>query len=232
MPLPALISLYSPLIPIILFLLYFKSTKKTILWVFFIYSVYAFANDNTLIGIQNKYMQDPSQKYLINYNTILLQVFTLLEYLFFSIFFYIIVKTSILKKIILGFSILFSLFCIYFIVQKGVKHFDSIQTSVEGILIIIYSIFYFYEQMNSSEVTFIYQGYKFWIVLGIILYIAGNLFFFTYASTLPQELRNQYMIINYTCNTIKNLLFATAIYIQAKSMIEKPNLPDPFEHLN
>ena len=232
MPLPFFFSLYSPLIPILLFLLYFKSSIKTVLWVFFIYSIYAFANDNVLIAIQAKYFQDPSQKYLISYNTILLQVFTLLEYLFFSIFFYIILKTSVLKKIIFGFSILFSLFCIYFIAQKGVKEFDSIQTSIEGTLIIIYSIFYFYEQMNSSQVSFIYQGFRFWIVFGILIYMAGNLFLFTYASTLPQELRNQYWIINFVSNILKNILFAVAIFIQAKSMTEKPNLPDPFENLN
>ncbi len=231
MPLPALLSVYSPLIPIVLFLLYFNKSKKTVLWVFFIYSIYAFSNDNLLLYIQNLYSQNRGLKYLIYYNNTILQVFTILEYLFFSLFFYLILNSKSFKKIILYISVIFTLFCFYFIIDKGVKQFDSIQTSVEGILLIVYSILYFYEKISSTLDTFIYQNFKFWIVFGILIYIAGNLFLFTYTSDLPSEVRDQYWIINYVSNISKNLLFALAIYFQAKEFTVKPILEDPFKNL-
>jgi hypothetical protein len=231
MPLPALLSLYSPLIPIVLFLLYFKSTNKTVLWVFFVYSIYAFTNDNVLIYVQTEYFSNPDLKYLKTYNRNLLYTFTIIEYLFFSAFFFSVLKSKKIKTSIVVISVLFSAFCLYFILAKAFTKFDSVQTSISGILIIIFSIFYFYEQINSPKMAFIYQDYKFWIVFGILIYMAGNLFLFSYASNLSNDQRDQYWIINFVSNIMKNILFALAIFIRAKQATEKPVLEDPFMNL-
>ncbi len=190
------------------------------------YSVYTFANDNALVFLQTKLSQNTQLKYLLGYNRILLYSFTIIEYLFFSSFFYFILEKKGFRKIIIA---LFTLFCVYFILSKAPKQFDSIQTSIEGTLIIIYSIFYFYEQMNKEEATFIYQNFTFWLVVGILIYLVGNLFLFTYAATLPNAVRDKYWIINYVCNITKNVLFAYAIYSQARQYFEKPIVADPFK---
>lgn len=231
MPLSFLLTYYSPLLPVLLFLVFFKKSKGIILWVIFLYSIYAFANDSVLIYIQNSLAKNPRQPEILFYGRFLLYSFTIIEYLFFTVFLYIIIENRFIKKIIIALSLAFTVFCVYHLFSDATKKFDSIQASIEGILIIVFCILYLYEQMIKPQVLFIYTSYKFWIVFGIMIYMAGNLFLFAYAVDLPNAMRKQYWIINYVSNIIKNIFFALAIFIQAKQLSEKPKVNDPFRNL-
>jgi hypothetical protein len=53
----------------------------------------------------------------------------------------------------------------------------------------------------------------------MFLYLAGTFFLFVYSTSLSLSEANNYWIINYIANILKNVLFALAIIVHAK---EKP----------
>ncbi|MFM9908292.1 MAG: hypothetical protein ACKVOW_03025 [Chitinophagaceae bacterium] len=88
-------------------------------------------------------------------------------------------------------------------------------------------IYYFFEQMRHPNSLFIYSTAEFWIVTGILIYLAGNFFLFIYNSNLTNAELDIYWSINYVFNAIKNILFGLAIFIHGrkqKQRIDKDSL--------
>jgi uncharacterized Tic20 family protein len=101
-----------------------------------------------------------------------------------------------------------------------VRGIDSIPIGIEAILILIFSFYYLYEQMKDTETLFVYSRYTFWIVLGMMLYLAGSFFIYIYASQLPPNQVGKYWIFTNIFSILKNIIFAIAIFINAS---EKAN---------
>ena len=144
----------------------------------------------------------------------IISVYALVEYSFFSIFFYLCIRNKKFKKLILliyAVSLGFEIFLFY--LPKS--NFDFWAPLITAILIVIYSVFFFYEQVNSPETLFIYQSYKFWIVVGCIIYLSGTLFLFLYTSDLKDKQKNILWNINVVFEIIKNIFFSIA-FIMAK----------------
>jgi hypothetical protein len=98
-----------------------------------------------------------------------------------------------------------------------VKGIDSIPIGVETIIILIFSFYYLYERMNDTTTLFIYNTYQFWIVLAIVLYLAGSFFIYIFASYLRNNDEiSKYWIITNIFSILKNIFFAIAVYINAK----------------
>jgi hypothetical protein len=105
--------------------------------------------------------------------------------------------------------------------------FDSLSLSAEAILLIIYSIFFLYEQLSDVTVIYVYNLKKFWIVLAVLLYFASTLFLFIEAATLTAEQYNNYWPINNIFNILKNILFSVA-FIMKKSDKARHSLDSPY----
>jgi hypothetical protein len=222
MPLES-ISYFSTLIPILSFFFILKKEKKSAIWVIFFYSIYSFTNDSIIL-----YRSDHGFKF-----SIFLYIFTIIEYLLFSYILFALIQNKVIRKLIIAFSLLFVLFCVFNIIDKPVKKFDSFQASIESILILAYCVIYFYEQINQPQVIFLYSTYTFWILVAILIYLAGTFFLYVFATNLPDNLRYEYWVINLICNILKNLLFAVAIIMQAKNPTPKdPYLPRHQPFLN
>jgi hypothetical protein len=201
---------YSDLLPILVTLLLIRKVRERPIWVIFLYNLYSLIN--------NKIVLYYDQKHTEIYN--LLYTFTLIEYILFALILFLLIKNKIIKKAILLLSAIFSVFCTYYIVSGNLIAFDSIQTSVECILVIIYCLYFFYEQLINPEVEFIYRSYKFWIVIALLLYLAGSFFLFVYAAKMKFEEKVEYWPILYVSGIIRNLLFAFAIYLSTRKTEE------------
>lgn len=212
------ISPLSHLLPILIFLLFFRGKKELSVWVIFFYCIYSFSNDLIIL-----YRSDHKLEYLI-----FLYTFTIIEYLFFSILLYSLIQSKVLRKGIIVISLLFIGFCLYNIINTPIKKFDSVQASIESILVIAYCIIYFYQQLNQPQVTFIYASYTFWIVIGILIYLSGTFFLYAFASDLPPQVREHSWIINLICTILKNLLFTAAIFIHGRKP-KSPQAPTPVD---
>jgi hypothetical protein len=101
--------------------------------------------------------------------------------------------------------------------------------SIESLLIVAFSIFYLFDQMNKPQVIFIYQEPNFWFVVGFIIYFSGTLFLFIQASNLTKEVRDNFWKINLFSTIIKNILFAIA-FSTKKSKNLQTSYENPFDN--
>jgi hypothetical protein len=219
MPPLQIITLFSALLPITTILVLFKKIKSWQLWVIAFYCIYSFTNDNLILSRFNKGLEIST----------LLYSFTIVEYLVFATYLWSILKNKTFKYILIAASAFFTIYCLTYLIQNTFIKFDSIQTSIEAIVIITFCIIYLFEEMNQPQVTFIYSSYHFWIVIGILIYLAGTFFFFVYASNLSNAELDSFSIINHISNILKNILFSIAFVIYAKvPKIRNPREYQPF----
>jgi hypothetical protein len=170
-------------------------------------------------------------------------LFTLIEYTFFAILIFQQLKSPALKRLLVILSIFFFLFqIIYFIAHnkpildsiplffqdfinwigipdpvKKKNNLDSVPIGIEAILIFVFIFFFLYEQLIDVKDTPIYANYFFWMAIGLFIYLGGSLFIYLMANNLlSTEEVNEYWFFTYIVETIKNLLFAAAIFIYSK----------------
>lgn len=211
------IAYYIDLLPIIIFVIFLFSKKKIMkpLWVILFYCIYSFANNTKLV-----YAFEHNQK-----STIFLYLFTVVEYVLFAIFIYSVLQKDAIKRALLVCSILFIGFCLFNIFFKPQYQFDSLHTSIESIILLIFCIMFLFEQINIPETIFIYSSYKFWVIIGILVYLAATFFLYGFAASLPTKTAQQYWVINHISNILRNLLFVIAIIVYVKT----PKNPKPME---
>ena len=197
------ISVASHLLPLLLFFIFFNRNKNKDVRVIFFYCLYCFVNDLLLTQLD------------AGYRFTFLSLFTIVEYCLFSLAIYLNLKNNVFKKIILWASPPFVAFSIFQFFSSGMQSdIDSISITVEYILLIVYCLFFFFEELNEPNTTFIYSSHRFWIVVGILIYSTGTFFLFMQSSNLNDEQWDRWLIINYIFTIIKNILFGIAIIIK------------------
>lgn len=150
-------------------------------------------------------------------NLYITALFTLLEYLLFTYFIYFAIKKKGFKMLMNLLSILFIIFIVIYDLVTHFRFIDSIPIGFESILILVFSFYYLYEQMNDVNNLFIYSRYQFWIVIGIMLYLAGSFFIFILASHVNKVILDQFWFLTNVFYSIMNILFAIAFFIGGKS---------------
>ena len=108
-------------------------------------------------------------------------------------------------------SVLFFLFLILYHLNTDYQPVDSVPIGIECILILIFSFYYFYEELNNPEVLFIYNDYRFWITTGIMIYLSGSFFIYIFANQLEKDLRDLYWSFTFLFQGIMNILFSIGI---------------------
>lgn len=153
--------------------------------------------------------------------------FTLIECLFFCAFFYFQLKSQTSKKILrlccLVFTVCYIGFTIYAKIAMDTNSIptnqvvmDSIPIGVETILLLAFSFYFLYERTKDTTTLFIYNTYQFWIVLGIVLYLAGSFFIYIFCNYLsPAEVRKYWVVTNFF-SILRTLFFALAIIYNSK----------------
>jgi len=76
---------------------------------------------------------------------------------------------------------------------------------------------FLFEQISKPETVFIYSSFKFWVIIGILVYLAATFFLHGFAASLPTETANKYWFINHYSNMLRNVLFAIAIIVSVKT---------------
>ncbi|MDQ3681856.1 MAG: hypothetical protein M3352_02135 [Bacteroidota bacterium] len=142
--------------------------------------------------------------------------FTLAEYILFTTFFWLNIKSKSFRNVVILTAVLFTIFLLIYYNVTTTQVLDSIPIGIETILILIYSFYYLYEQMNDTNNLFIYTTYPFWIVTGIMIYLAGSFFIYIFANQVDREILLKYWFLTNVFYVIKNILFAIAILIHVK----------------
>ena len=186
-----------------------KSYEKALL-VILVYCFYSFVNDKVI-----DYLISHENNYSNRLSIIALSLFTIVEFSSFATFIYLSIanpKLKIISLVSIPFFIIIAIL-IYFLSVAQKRSIDSYSITIEYILSIILTLFYFFEEIKNPKSTFIYSTYNFWFIVGILMYSTGTFFLFMYASDLFNEDWENWSIINFIFTIFKNSLFAIGVYI-------------------
>lgn len=198
------LSTFSGILPIVFFLTFLKRNNEKRLWVIFVYVALSFLTDQTLSILPK---QAPIKFYIFSF-------FTVMEYTLFSIFLYLNFKSTKIKRFIIGASPLFYISVLYYVFNRNQSNnFDAIPASIESMLIIIFCVCFFFEQIRDMEVSFIYSSKTFWIIVAILVYMSATFFLFISTEYFTQEERKAYWFINFISNIIKHIFLTIAFII-------------------
>ena len=206
------ISFISGILPIIFYLIFFKRNREGGYWVIFVYCILSFFAD-TAFHVHS----------IRRYSYYVYSGLTVIEYSLFSFFLYQSYKEKIFKVILVICSLLFYVIAVINILEKKSNSFDSLSASLEASLLILFSIFFLYEQINDPTIFYVYTTKKFWIIIAFLLYFSSILFLFIYAVTFTSQQFNSYWRINNILDTLKNLLFTIA-FAMKKNKQHEPSL--------
>ena len=219
------IAFYSDIGILLLFLVFFKYTKaEKALWVIAFYCMYDLLTNNALDYVtENK----SYTLYTVIYNS-----FTFIEYSLFSLFILLQIKSKTFRKVILLLSVTFGLFLLFYhlVIIDQPKGVDSTPIGIETILVLLYSFYFFYEQMNDMTGDLVYDKYSFWVITGIMIYLAGSLFIYIFAN-YDKTVMHQYWFLTLVFYTIKNILFAIAIILFVKQS-RNPRPKEYYPYIN
>lgn len=206
----------SDFLPILVFLFFFKRNNQRQVWVIFLYAISSCISDSIV-----HYAKIDQITYFYS-----VSAFTVIEFTLFSAYFHSIYKANRPKNFLVFGFILFIAVATYNVFFDKKHRFDSLPTAVESILIILYSLFYFNEQLRIPETSFIYSTKTFWIVISILLYLAGTFILFVCIAYMTEKEQITYWPIASIANITKNILLSVAfmLRIQTKDKyIQRPS---------
>jgi len=192
-----LLAFLSEILPIVFYLVFFKRNKGEGLWVIFLYCILSLLTEGLFVVTGGQ--------------QIVFSVFIIVQFTLFSFFFYSSLKGKRVKYVPIIGAIVFYAFAIANFTNE---HFDSISASLASVLIIPYCILLLYEQIKDPGTMFVYQNKKFWVIIAFFLYFSATLFLYIYFSTLSEEQRNSYWIINNFFEILKNILFSVSFIMK------------------
>jgi hypothetical protein len=201
--------------PILLFFLT-RSGKNKSKWVFFLFCTFVFFHALITALLEITVGKTPSS--LFNF------IFIPVEFSIIGYFFYHSVNYEIHKRVILWLSIAFIAAYIIKSLLTPLQMFDSALNGVESLLVIFFSLLYFYEQLRYPKSLFIYTQPEFWGVSGFFLFFSISFFAFLYRQTFwtQKDFYVQYVYIHALAGILRNLLFTMGMLIKP----EKTPLPE------
>lgn len=149
--------------------------------------------------------------------TQVISFFNPLTYLTFIYFFFREVLVSpINKKLTLICTIGYAALQFIPYIFKTTSTITSIVTTVNTVLILLFCLLYFFEQIRFPKTMFIYTQSSFWSIVGFLVFTAGTFFIFWYNNIVKQSavFENQYIIIHALIFIIRNVLFSIAFTIK------------------
>jgi hypothetical protein len=146
-------------------------------------------------------------------NLPLIHLFTVISIVFYSAIYYNAFFRPMLKKAIValaGLALLIVIFNAIFI--EGIWEYPSLSTTVLSVLLIFFSLAYFYQLLNRQEFIHIEKQGLFWINSGVLFYFSINIFLFMLFKRLilAHEQEESFMIHILT-NIIANILFTIGL---------------------
>jgi hypothetical protein len=202
---------YTSLLPILCIGFFYKKTLNSRIFNFLL--VYAITEFITNISAT---IIDPYSVEGAFTIKILYSIFTIAEYILFACIFFSILTSRTIKFIIKISSVLFVAFSIIYFLFAKYKALDSIPIGVETVFMISFSFYYLYEIMEDSSQVLVYNRFTFWIVAGILIYLAGSFFIYVFANQVDSKTRQEIWVFTNVFTVIKNLCFLFSVLIFTK----------------
>jgi len=123
-------------------------------------------------------------------NMYVLHIYTVLEYAFWSLFYYQLFEKRIVKRIILSLLIIFCAFSIFnTIYWQSLEMYNSYSRSLEGAFLLCFAITWFYKVFINGKITSLEKHPVFWVNAGVLVYFSGSFLLFI-SNNFLMELSN------------------------------------------
>lgn len=190
---------------------YFQPQSELYLKLFPVYLL--ITNAVSAIGV---YMGDHNMN-----NTLLYNIFSIVEVVFYFYIFYAIIRNKKLKKIIIYvicFYAILSVFDMYSSQKANVFH--SLSYSVGSLFLVCLCVFYFYELFQSPQTNSLFREPAFWICTSILFSTCCTFPLFGFAMffhTPPKFVINNIQIILLIVNVFSYSLYTIAFLCRIKT---------------
>lgn len=209
------------IIPLLIFIIRFKRNNNKLPRIIFIYLLYSVGNEVLMMILSKSGVIDSHP----NTRPILYAIFTIIEFLLLSYYLYNCLINKKFKKTLIFLGIVFSitaLINLFFLISSKSNSIliDTIPVSTSALLLIVFSILYLFEEIQTPKIEFIYANPQFWVIIGIMIYFSGTFFFFLQFSELSKDDQSNFWIINLICIILKNIFFAISFLLSSQSHTE------------
>jgi hypothetical protein len=210
------ISTFSALLPIIFYFVFFERNKGGRLWVVPLYTATSFFTDVVQgLSTANKGLTFLSAT-----------LYSFLEGILFVIFLIGHLRSKLLRRVTILLAILNLAYGLVSVISNQNFENDNFNlgfAAVEEASIIILCVFYYYEQLNNPEVTFIYELKEFWIITAFFSVTVSTLFLLISSSILGAEM-SDYWLISQVATLIKYFLLIIALTRHPSPVLVKRSL--------
>ena len=150
----------------------------------------------------------------------IIHIYIILSILFFGAIYYHAFFSHLTKEIVVAFSAL-ALFIVLFnmFLNEGIFEYPSVSNAVLSILLIAFSLMYFYQLLYRQEFIHIEKQAFFWINASVLLYYSVTIFLFMLYKKLSEDQIGQYYMINSITNIIANILFSIGLLCKPQKTI-------------
>lgn len=150
----------------------------------------------------------------------LFNIFTTIEFIFYSFLFYLHFRRPVFKKIALGFIPLLILCdAVNLAFIQGTSYFHTYTFLLGSFFIVVFCCFFLYESILPEHINqHLSKQPFFWICIGLLIFYLGSviinaLFEYLRSNDLQREGVKIYGIINHTLNVLLYSSFSVAFYL-------------------
>lgn len=142
------------------------------------------------------------------HNIWLFNIYNLVEYSLFALFYLTLFKLSKEWKLAIGvgYSLVLGIMIITTVSQSFYEHLNSASMAIKSIILICSSVYYFRVMLSKLEFNTPWMNPLFWINSGILLYFSGAFFIFTFSDYRDAERMITLWDIHNIIHIIYNLL--------------------------
>jgi len=152
-------------------------------------------------------------KMVANNNLPAIHLFIVISILFFAAIYYYAFFNPFLKKIVIILAVIALLIVIFnSVFIEGIWEYPSMSNTVLGVLLIFFSLAYFYQLLNRQEFIHIEKQGLFWINAGVLFYFSINIFLFMLLrKIIAAHQQEDYYMIHIITNIIANVLYSVGL---------------------
>ncbi|MDP9081260.1 MAG: hypothetical protein M3O71_27925 [Bacteroidota bacterium] len=165
-----------------------------------------------LISTMFDWGDEIASHYHVTNNFPAIHAYIIISLLFYTIIYYKAFSALLLKRVVF---ILGSVGMLVLIVStsffEGFMDYPSIANTVLCVVLIVFSLIYFYQLLSRQEFVHIEKQGLFWINAGILLYFATNVFLFMLFARILKDHNEDFYMIHTVTNIVANILFTVGL---------------------
>lgn len=204
----------SYVVAIALFWIFHRNNNCKGSYIILSYTIYSFVND---VLTEKQVLHALS---LSLPKTVLLSIFTIVEFLLLSYYLRVNIERRAFKNTLFAGALLFFTVAFIYLYRNATTAtaaIDTIPLAVSSIIILLGCIFYMFETIQKPEVIFVYSKKSFWVVVGIMIYFSGTFFLFLQFENMSPREQQNFWIINLICFVLKNIFFSISFILKPEN---------------